>query len=79
MNSSEGILCFQTFGWDVIDRMLDAGFRKAEVYLIWSEHQVILGNPQPFFCATKGEVLTNTSPVIVFNHPYSDALDLVTT
>ena len=53
MNSSEGILCFQTFGWDVIDRMLDAGFRKAEVYLIWSEHQVILGNPQPFFCATK--------------------------
>jgi len=53
MNSSEGILCFQTFGWDVIDRMLDAGFRTAKAYLIWSEHQVILGNPQPFFYATK--------------------------
>ncbi len=53
MNSSEGILCFQTFGWDVIDRMLGAGFRTAEVYLIWSQYRVILGNPQPFFCAKK--------------------------
>jgi hypothetical protein len=53
INPSEGILCFQIFGWDILDSMRNAGFSKVEVLLFWSKSRVVLGDPLPFFFARK--------------------------
>ena len=34
--SSEGVLCFQHFGWDIIDLLHDVGFRDAYAVVGWS-------------------------------------------
>ena len=33
INPNEGILCFQTFGWQVLENLRDAGF--SNVHLVW--------------------------------------------
>ena len=53
INPSEGILCFQIFGWDILRSLRDAGFSEVKVVLFWSKSQVILGDPLPFFVARK--------------------------
>jgi ubiquinone/menaquinone biosynthesis C-methylase UbiE len=53
INPSEGILCFQIFGWDILESMRNAGFSEVKVVLFWSKSQVILGDPLPFFIARK--------------------------
>jgi SAM-dependent methyltransferase len=32
----EGCLCFHHFGWDVLDFLKEAGFKRATAYAIWS-------------------------------------------
>jgi len=53
INPSEGILCFQIFGWDILDLLQNVGFSDVKVVLCWSKSRVILGNPLPFFIAKK--------------------------
>ena len=53
INPSEGILCFQIFGWDILESMRNAGFSEVKVVLFWSKSHVILGDPLPFFIARK--------------------------
>lgn len=39
------VLCFQHFGWDVLDAVRDAGFARAEMIMPWApEHGVLYGN-----------------------------------
>lgn len=53
MNPSEGILCFQVFGWDILEMMRRAGFSEVKVNLFWSKSRVVLGDPLPYFFARK--------------------------
>ena len=39
-----GALCFRYFGWDMLDRLRDAGFSRTEVFLYWSRRFGYLGN-----------------------------------
>ena len=48
-----GILCFQHFGWDVIDDLRRCGFGDAHVMLYWSLSEGIVGPLEVFVCATK--------------------------
>ena len=38
-----GVLCFQEFGWSVLDELKEAGFEKSVVVLTWSWSNVNLG------------------------------------
>jgi len=51
--SSDGILCFQTFGWDLLDDLRNAGFADARVGFYWDERLGYLGDNNSFFIATK--------------------------
>lgn len=42
----DGILCYQHFGWDVLDGLHEAGFREAQVWQTWSLEHGLLGIPQ---------------------------------
>ena len=53
MNPSEGILCYQIFGWDILDLLRSSGFKEAKVVFFWSKSRGALGNPLPFFIAKK--------------------------
>jgi hypothetical protein len=53
MNPSNGILCFQVFGWDILEMMRSAGFSEVKVNLFWSKSRVVLGDPLPYFFARK--------------------------
>jgi SAM-dependent methyltransferase len=53
INPSEGILCFQIFGWDILNLLRKIGFSDAKVAIFWSKSRVILGEPLPFFIAKK--------------------------
>lgn len=46
--SSKGVLCFQDFGWDLVDDLRTAGFRSAEVITCWAPEFGYLGTCQPF-------------------------------
>jgi SAM-dependent methyltransferase len=52
--SKEGSLCFQNFGWDILDTLRSAGFTNAFAALYWGPWQGHLGYPFFVFCATKG-------------------------
>jgi SAM-dependent methyltransferase len=48
-----GILCFQHFGWDMLDALHEAGFESTEALLLWSRQFGYLGDNQLLFVATK--------------------------
>ena len=52
--SKDGSLCFQNFGWDILDTIRKAGFTKAQASLYWGPWQGHLGFPFFIFSATKG-------------------------
>lgn len=46
-----GVLCYQEFGWDLLNEMRQAGFSRAEVITTWAPELGYLGSLQPFFAA----------------------------
>lgn len=53
LNPEGGVLCFQHFGWDVLDSMRDIGFEDACVRIYWSDSLANLGSMQFFFVGRK--------------------------
>jgi GT2 family glycosyltransferase/ubiquinone/menaquinone biosynthesis C-methylase UbiE/glycosyltransferase involved in cell wall biosynthesis len=53
MNPEGGILCFQHFGWDIIDKLKAVGFADARGHFLWSRRLGYLGGEQALFTATK--------------------------
>lgn len=51
--SSEGSLCFQNFGWDILTDLRIAGFADAVAHLYWGPWQGHLGFPFFVFSASK--------------------------
>jgi SAM-dependent methyltransferase len=51
--SNEGSLCFQNFGWDVLDTLNANGFMEAKASLYWGPWQGHLGFPFFVFSAVK--------------------------
>lgn len=49
----EGSLCFQHFGWDILDSLRKAGFAVAKAHLYWGPWQGHFGLPFFVFCAQK--------------------------
>jgi GT2 family glycosyltransferase/SAM-dependent methyltransferase len=47
-----GILCFQHFGWDILEALREAGFQSTEALLVWSRQFGYLGDNQLLFVAT---------------------------
>jgi hypothetical protein len=39
-----GCLCFQTFGWELLDELKAVGFKETVVYTTWSINNGILGD-----------------------------------
>jgi SAM-dependent methyltransferase len=50
---SDGVLCFQHFGFDVIDDMRRAGFASAAIHFYWSIELAYLGGLQYLVCGKK--------------------------
>lgn len=50
---NEGILCFQVFGWNLLDELRDIGFRDAGVVFYWSFFHGFLGKEQMVIYAEK--------------------------
>ena len=53
LNPEGGILCFQHFGWDIIDTLKAAGFAEVRGHFLWSRRLGYLGGEQALFTATK--------------------------
>jgi hypothetical protein len=53
VNKDGGILCFQHFGWDIVDDLKTAGFANVRVHFIWSAKSLILGRHIVIFEAIK--------------------------
>ena len=51
--SSEGSLCFQNFGWDLLDALQNAGFIQAKAHMYWGPWAGHLGVPFFVFSARK--------------------------
>jgi len=51
--SGEGSLCFQNFGWDILDTLRNVGFADARAALYWGPWQGHLGYPSFVFYAIK--------------------------
>ncbi|MGE4073294.1 MAG: methyltransferase domain-containing protein [Lysobacterales bacterium] len=51
--SADGVLCFQEFGWDLLDDMRSAGFAHAEIITCWAPDFGYLGSFQPFVVARR--------------------------
>lgn len=51
--SDEGSLCFQNFGWDILDSLRNSGFVVAEAWLYWGPWKGHLGYPTFLFRALK--------------------------
>jgi SAM-dependent methyltransferase len=51
VNPDGGILCYQHFGWDVLDTMRSVGFAKASVFQTWSMAYGLIGPAQLIFVA----------------------------
>ncbi len=51
--SGDGSLCYQNFGWDVLDTLRDSGFETAKAHLYWGPWQGHLGVGALLFCAVK--------------------------
>ncbi len=52
--SKEGSLCFQNFGWDILEDLKQAGFKEAIAHIYWGPWQGHLGYPLFVFSAIKG-------------------------
>jgi len=50
--SSEGVLCYQHFGWDILNALTDTGFRDAYGVVGWSINLGFI-TPQLVFVAEK--------------------------
>ncbi|HNR14925.1 MAG TPA: hypothetical protein PKM59_16585 [Thermodesulfobacteriota bacterium] len=44
INPEGGVLCFQTFGWDLLDTLREIGFESVQGLDYWSAEQGHLGN-----------------------------------
>lgn len=54
--SEKGCLCFNHFGWDLVDAVLAAGFSDVKALFYWSREFGYVGcNEQIYFLATKGK------------------------
>jgi len=51
--NNEGALCFQNFGWDLLDSIRKAGFSQANASLYWGPWKGHLGYPFFVFSAVK--------------------------
>ncbi|MEZ5796725.1 MAG: class I SAM-dependent methyltransferase [Paracoccaceae bacterium] len=51
--STEGVLCFYHFGWDILQAMKDAGFSDATCHFYWDYDSGYLGGALPIFHAVK--------------------------
>lgn len=51
--NDEGCLCYQHFGWEMLDALLHTGFRDAYAMLYWSRECCYLGGEQILFKAVK--------------------------
>ena len=51
--SQSGVLCFQTFGWDMLDDLKRSGFQTAAAYLYYSRQYGYLGGLPSIFEAVK--------------------------
>jgi SAM-dependent methyltransferase len=51
--SAKGVLCFQHFGWEMLDQMLEAGFRDAYALCYQSNEFGYIGDEQLMFVAVK--------------------------
>jgi len=51
--STAGCLCFQDFGWDLLDRMRQIGFRNVGMLLYWSAEYGYYGVEQMMLTAEK--------------------------
>ncbi len=49
--SKQGSLSFYTFGWDLLDKIIEAGFKKSYGVMYWSKRYMYLGGPQLLLCA----------------------------
>jgi len=45
--SAEGVLCFQEFGWDLLDAFREAGLDNVQVITVWNPAFGFLGSVQP--------------------------------
>jgi SAM-dependent methyltransferase len=43
---ADGILCFQEFGWDLLDLLRDLGLEDVALHFFWSEKFAYFGGPQ---------------------------------
>ena len=48
-----GCLCFQDFGWDLLDQLRSTGFSDVNMLLYWSDALGYYGIEQMLICATK--------------------------
>jgi GT2 family glycosyltransferase/glycosyltransferase involved in cell wall biosynthesis len=53
VSPTEGVLCYQHFGWDMFAALGEAGFAAPEALLLWSRHYGYLGPNQMMFVAAK--------------------------
>lgn len=53
VNEQGGILCFQHFGWDMLDQLKACGFSTVKVHLIWSASELMLDRHIMVFEAIK--------------------------
>ena len=53
INPDGGILCFQHFGWDIIEALKAIGFADVKGYFLWSRRLGYLGGEQVLFTAVK--------------------------
>lgn len=51
--SADGVLCYQEFGWDLLDDLRAAGFAHAEIITCWAPDFGYLGSFQPFVVARR--------------------------
>ena len=49
--SKKGVLCFQEFGWDLLDDLISAGFSRCEIISCWAPDAGYYGNLEPFVIA----------------------------
>jgi SAM-dependent methyltransferase len=51
--NEQGILCYTTFGWEVLNEFRQAGFKDVYCIFLWSDVFGYLGGEQVFFIAKK--------------------------
>lgn len=54
VHPDKGVLCYQEFGWDILEKLRDAGFDDASVLVYESAELGHLGGPQIMLKAMKG-------------------------